>query len=243
VSSRRESSHECRCGPTTESPANPRRARATGCALSGALCAREGNGTGHTQHTARGPLTIGTTVHSAASPADRRTAVWCVYTCNRSLPQPVHLAGTYAHTKRHNSHVHHRDPYVRTIRDPHDIARRTHREWPWGACAHTCSRAHTCVHALGRPPRPTQPRTECSSSLAQRGKERGALQRDAETSLGKQADIGGRGRASSVGIRCVRQALHAGIPPAAAFEQMNSSYSRSARGPHNLLESMKVPQL
>ena len=104
---------------------NPRRARATGCALSGALCAREGNGTGHTQHTARGPLTIGTTVHSAASPADRRTAVWCVYTCNRSLPQPVHLAGTYAHTKRHNSHVHHRDPYVGTIRTTSHS--RTHR--------------------------------------------------------------------------------------------------------------------
>ena len=126
---------------------------------------------------------------------------WCVYTCNRSLPQPVHLAGTYAHTKRHNSHVHHRDPYVRTIRDPHDIARRTHREWPWGACAHTCSRAHTCVHALGRPPRPTQPRTECSSSLAQRGKERGALQRDAETSLGKQADIAHWGPGARVECR------------------------------------------
>ena len=147
MSSRRESSHECRCGPTTESPANPRRARATGCALSGALCTREGNGTGHTQHTARGPLTIGTTVHSAASPADRRTAVWCVYTCNRSLPQPVHLAGTYAHTKRHNSHVHHRDPYVRTIRDPHDIARRTHREWPWGAWLHAPTHVHEPTHA------------------------------------------------------------------------------------------------
>ena len=152
MSSRRESSHECRCGPTTESPANPRRARATGCALSGALCTREGNGTGHTQHTARGPRT---TVHGAAAsptetgrrcvrprPPRRRGGArcryivqssspivfaysWCVYTCNRSLPQPVHLAGTYAHTKRHNSHVHHRDPYVGTIRTTSH--RRTHR--------------------------------------------------------------------------------------------------------------------
>ena len=132
---------------------NPRRARATGCALSGALCTREGNGTGHTQHTARGPRT---TVHGAAAsptetdrtpvrasapPPRRRGRVgryivqssspivfvysWCVYTCNRSLPQPVHLAGTYAHTKRHNSHVHHRDPYVGTIRTTSH--RRTHR--------------------------------------------------------------------------------------------------------------------
>lgn len=35
----------------------------------------------------------------------------------------------------------------------------THREWPYGVHAPTPSRAHTCVHALGRPPRPTQPRT------------------------------------------------------------------------------------
>ena len=177
MSSRRESSHECRCGPTTESPANPRRARATGCALSGALCAREGNGTGHTQHTARGPLTIGTTVHSAASPADRRTAVWCVYTCNRSLPQPVHLAGTYARTQNGTTHM--STIAIRTSEPSarHRTAARIERMAMGCMCAHTCSRAHTCVHALGRPPRSTQPRTECSSSLAQRGKERGALQR------------------------------------------------------------------
>ena len=131
---------------------NPRRARATGCALSGALCTREGNGTGHTQHTARGPRTTVQRPRRGRVPHGDRTPVrasapaapprrcryivqssspivfaysWCVYTCNRSLPQPVHLAGTYAHTKRHNSHVHHRDPYVGTIRTTSH--RRTHR--------------------------------------------------------------------------------------------------------------------
>ena len=204
MSSRRESSHECRCGPTTESPANRTRdarerpaVRCPGLYALGRGTERDTRSTPHAvlapRSTARprpprrpdagacvrarrAAAAVGRYIVQSSSPIVFAYS-WCVYTCNRSLPQPVHLAGTYAHTKRHNSHVHHRDPYVRTIRDPHDIARRTHREWPWGACAHTCSRAHTCVHALGRPPRSTQPRTECSSSLAQRGKERGALQR------------------------------------------------------------------
>jgi len=180
VSSRRES-------PAVP-PTRDAQERCVGCALSGALRTREGNGT-DTPLGRDSPRTDAVSGHRAprtprvASPcgaadsraADRRAYDGFCTGVSRSsysrkpfkvpVAYKVHMA-TYPpachspcisradrrHTK-HNSRVHHRDPYVGTV--AHDIARHASR---MATCAHT-ARAHTCVHALGRPPRPTQPRT------------------------------------------------------------------------------------
>ena len=69
-----------------------------------------------------------------------------LYTCNQESVQPSRLChaarasrGHRRHTK-HNSRVHHRDPYVGTV--AHDIARHASRMAIWGACAHTVTSPH-----------------------------------------------------------------------------------------------------
>lgn len=165
-----------------ESPAVPptrdAQERCVGCALSRALRTREGDGTDTPlgrDSPAPTAVTPGPRTPRVASPcgaadsraADRRaydgfcTGVsrssysWCAIhmaTYPPACHSPCISRADRRHTK-HNSRVHHRDPYVGTV--AHDIARHASR---MATCAHT-ARAHTCVHALGRPPRPTQPRT------------------------------------------------------------------------------------
>jgi len=169
VSSRRES-------PAVP-PTRDAQERCVGCALSGALRTREGNGTdtplaGTVRAPTRSPGPRTPRVASPCGAADSRAAdrraydgfctgvsrssySWCAIhmaTYPPACHSPCISRADRRHTK-HNSRVHHRDPYVGTV--AHDIARHASR---MATCAHT-ARAHTCVHALGRPPRPTQPRT------------------------------------------------------------------------------------